>query len=511
MKEFISIWLLLLGILLFPHLAHALLKVELYQDGVLVSEEVVIPPGASEYKLELPYDVSVKSLRMTSEGFYVDSVSFTNLYLSDDEVPAIKELKDEIRKLEEEKEKLLLKKKISDASFEILRGLMDKVQIDNPSDAHAWISLVEDRTEKHFSEVKDLDKKIGELDKKIALLKQRLKEIDTPASRRKIVAYLKLSGNTKGGKLFYSYYSPRAGWFPTYKFVLRPSEKKLVVETYANLWQKTGRDWEEAHVTLASIREGVSLSPPEERSLLVDISEKEAFKGERVDKLMFSMAPPQLEEKGVSFKETELGVKIDLKQVTSLPSTGEKRRVLVWKGELPIDEIFYLCRPYLDTSVYRMASFRLVSPFDFLPGESEFWVGETFLGSEEIEGMSRNGLYKISFGSDERIEVERKATKLGETAKGIIDKSSVREYAYEIGVKNLTGEEIDLLLEDVFPVSMDSRIRVELGRITPKEAEQTGMGQIRWRLKLSPGEEKKVTFSYKIIYPQEENIELKWR
>ncbi|MBC7239591.1 MAG: DUF4140 domain-containing protein, partial [Chloroflexi bacterium] len=130
MKEFISIWLLLLGILLFPHLAHALLKVELYQDGVLVSEEVVIPPGASEYKLELPYDVSVKSLRMTSEGFYVDSVSFTNLYLSDDEVPAIKELKDEIRKLEEEKEKLLLKKKISDASFEILRGLMDKVQID---------------------------------------------------------------------------------------------------------------------------------------------------------------------------------------------------------------------------------------------------------------------------------------------------------------------------------------------------------------------------------------------
>jgi len=500
--------LILFFLLLMAAPARASSKVELYLQGAVVSEEVEIPPGVSEYKLELPYNVPFGSVRVFPQGFSVDSLSFTNVYLSDDEVPAIKELKDEIERLEREKEKLLERKKVIEASLGILKTLLEKVQMDSPSDAHAWISLGEERTTKYISELSDVERGIGELDKKINLLKKKLGEIDTPDSRRKVFAYLKLSGNEKSGKLLYSYYSSQAGWSPSYKLTLKPSERKIGIEVYANIWQKTGRDWRDVQLTLASVRKGISLSPPEEQSLVVDIVEKGAVKGRARAEYM---ALPSVEEERASFKEAELGVKIDLKRISFVPSTGERQRTLVWSGELPIEGLFYLCRAYVDTSVYRMASFKLSSPFDLLPGKAELWVKETFVGSMEIDGMSRGGVYDISFGSDERIEVQRKPTKFGETSKGVINKASVREYAYDIRVKNLTAENINLLVEEAYPVPMDSRIKVELVSVSPKEKERTETGHIKWSLELKSGEEKTLSLSYRIVYPQEEDIELRWR
>ncbi|MCX8127637.1 MAG: DUF4139 domain-containing protein [Synergistetes bacterium] len=486
------------------------MKIEIYPQGAIIKEEMNVPPKVSELKIEIPYNVSLESFKVIPEGFSVDSLSFTNIYLSDDEVPAIKEIKDKIRELEEEKGKALSKRKGAELSFELLKIMLSKVQMDSPSDAHAWMSLIEDRTTRYLNEVEGIDKKVKEIDLKINLLKEKLKDIDTPDSRRRIVAFLKLSGNDRGGKLTYSYYSSQAGWAPSYRFALKPADKKVDIEVYANIWQRTGKDWTESEVTLSSIREGLSLVPPKEQNLIVDIVKKESVKKPAMMKMMAPTAALPQEEK-VAFKEEELGVKVSINQVISVPSTGERKRVLIWRGSIPIRESFYLCRSYLDTSVYRMISLKLSSPFDFLPGQTELFVGETFIGGSEIEGMSRDGVYEICFGSDERVEVERKTTKLGETAKGIIDKSSVREYAYELKIKNLTKEGIDLLLEEVFPISMDSRIKVELLKVEPKEKEKTETGHLKWRLKLDAGEERKIIFSYRIIYPQEEDIELSWR
>lgn len=499
-----------LFLLFFASISHASIKVELYPREAVISEEIVVPPNVSEFKIEVPYNVSPESFKVTSDGFSIDSLSFTNIYLSDDQVPSIKEIKDKIKELEEEKGAALTKKKGAELSFELLKVMLSKVQMDSPSDAHAWMSLIEDRTSRYLGEIGEIDKKVKEIEFKINLLKEKLKDIDTPDSRRRVIVLLKLSGNDKGGKIVYSYRSTQAGWSPAYKFTLKPADRKVDVEVYANIWQKTGRDWKEPEVVLASVRKGFSLTPPKEQSLVVDIVKKGPIEKPMVGKMLAPMVALPPEEK-VTFKEEELGVKINLRQVTLIPSTGEKQKFLIWKGEIPVQESFYLTRSYLDTSVYSMVSVKLSSPFDFLPGEAEFFVGGTFIGKSEIGGMSRGGLYELCFGSDERIEVERKTVKLGETAKGIIDKSSVREYGYEIKVKNLTKGALNLLLEEAFPVPMDSRIKVELLKVEPKESEKTGTGHIKWRLNLGAEEEKKITLFYRIVYPQEEEIELNWR
>lgn len=498
--------------LAFSSLCYALSEVELYPEGAWVREEVEVSPGTAELRLDIPYTVSLDSFRALSQGFYIDSISFSTTYLSDDEVPAIKEIKNRMKMLEEEKERLQVRKRSADLFFDIFKAMLGRVDMESPSGAQAWMTLIEDRVGRYVNEVKEIEKKMKEVDSEIGLLRERLKDIDTPDSRRRNVAILKLRGNDKGGKVIYSYYSSQAGWSPKYKLTLLPDERKVDVEVYAELWQKSGKDWRDVYLTLASIRKGESLVPPSERNLIVDIVEEkvsEVYKTMQDKAMPMTFAPAFGKEP--SFKEVETGVKIGLKEPTSVPSTGERQKLLIWKGDFKVEDLFYLCRPYIDPLAYRMATIKVTSPFDLLSGEAEIFVGETFIGKRKIEGMSREGSYDICFGSDERIEVNRRSVRLGETGKGVLDKSSVRGSGFEIDIKNLTKREINLVLDDVFPIPLDSRIKVELVKVIPKESERTETGHLKWRMKLLPDEEKKITFLYNIIYPQGEKIRLSWR
>jgi len=494
----------------FSFFAYAL-DVELYREGAWVREELSVAPGTSEIKIEFPYSASFDSFRVVSQEVRIESISFSTLYLSDDEIPAIKDLKDKLKELEEEKDKLLVKKRSADLSFDIFRVVLNKIELRSPSDAQAWMSLIEDRTGRYLNDVRDIERKIREIDSQIDILRKKLKDVDTPDSRRKNVALLKLGDSSKGGKVIYSYFSPQAGWVPSYKLTFSPKDRRVDIEVYANLWQRTGKDWKDANIVLASIRKGASLLPPEERDLVVDIVKKESVLKPVKEKALPMMLASPVHDRDARFREVEAGVKIDLKRGAFVPSTGENQKLLIWRGSLNAEDVFYLCRSYQEPSAYRMVKVKLSSPFDFLPGDAEFFFGEAFIGKGDLKAMSREGYYDICFGSDERVEVERKAIKLGEREKGVLDKSSVREYGYEVKVKNLAKEEIKLVLDEVFPVSLDSRIKVELVKVEPKESERTETGHLKWELKLKPGEERDVSFSYKIVYPQGEDIELEWR
>ena len=500
-------------ILLFPFYAFAL-RVELYPQGAIVERSIEVPAGKKEVKLFLPYSSPFDTFRVRAQGFSVASISFSRVYLSDDEVPAIRDLKRKIRSLEEEKRKALNEKQGAELSLKMFETLLKKVEMESPSDAQSWLTLVEDRINSYVMRISKVDQKIEELDKKIKLLRKKLSEIDTPDARRRTLALIKIEGNKSGGKLFYSFYSPEAGWSPEYKLVLKPRLKRVHVLVYASIWQKTGEDWKDAKIVLSSERKGFSLTPPEERNLLVSLEEKE-----RALKAPFLAAPaPMLASsaKGrggekVSFEEGALGVKISLKEAFSIPSTGEKKRVLVWKGNLKVEDIYYLCRPYSEASAYRMVKVKLSSPFDFLSGVAQFYVGGTFLGKKRISGMTREGKYKLCFGNEERIEVKRKLLKLEEKEKGIFTKGSVRENGYEITLKNLTGSSVKLVVDEVIPVSVDSRVEVKLIKVSPEPFKKTGTGHIIWKVALGKGEEAKLKFAYRISYPQGKRLEFNWR
>lgn len=493
------------------------LKVELYPEGAFVRGVVEVPAGKSEFKILFPYSSPVESFRVKAQGFSISSMSFSRVYLSDDEIPAIRELKDKIRELEREQKKALDKKKEAELSFKMFEVLLKKVEMESPSEAQSWMTLVEDRVDKYVGDIARTSEKVKKLKERIELLRKRLEEIDTPNSRRRNLALLKIEGNRSGGKLFYSFYCPKAGWSPEYKFVLDPDFKRVDVSVYASIWQKTGEDWKNARIILSSERRGFSLTPPRKRDLLVSLMRKE--KALKLPPPMAAVpSPPPVAlrareggEKKISFKEGVLGVKISLRRAFSIPSTGERKRVLVWRGNLKAEEIYYLCRPYSEASAYRMVKVKLSSPFDFLPGTAQIYMGTTFLGKKHVSGMTRGGEYKLCFGNEERIEIKRKLLKIGETEKGIFTKGSVRERGYEISLRNLTGSEAKILVDEIIPVSVDSRVEVELIKIDPKPFRKTGTGHIEWKITLKSGEKARLNFVYRISYPQGKELEFKWR
>ena len=70
------------------------LKVELYPEGAFVRGVVEVPAGKSEFKILFPYSSPVESFRVKAQGFSISSMSFSRVYLSDDEIISLNKIMD---------------------------------------------------------------------------------------------------------------------------------------------------------------------------------------------------------------------------------------------------------------------------------------------------------------------------------------------------------------------------------------------------------------------------------
>jgi len=74
-------------------------------------------------------------------------------------------------------------------------------------------------------------------------------------------------------------------------------------------------------------------------------------------------------------------------------------------------------------------------------------------------------------------------------------------------VRNNKKEAIDILIKDQYPISQNKEIEVEL--IDSDGATiNTEIGVLNWKLKLLPGEVKKLRISYSVKYPKDKTLNL---
>ena len=80
-------------------------------------------------------------------------------------------------------------------------------------------------------------------------------------------------------------------------------------------------------------------------------------------------------------------------------------------------------------------------------------------------------------------------------------------FTYEITVKNNKKDEVNMMLKDQYPISQNKDVEVELLKSDDANVdEETGV--LSWKLKLAPGELKKVRISYSIKYPKDKILNL---
>lgn len=160
----------------------------------------------------------------------------------------------------------------------------------------------------------------------------------------------------------------------------------------------------------------------------------------------------------------------------------------------------YYCAPRLDKDVFITAQLINWEQYNLLEGQANVFFEGTFIGNTFFDTRYLVDTLEISLGRDKGIKVERKKSK-DYNKRQVVGNDNISYRDWDITVRNAKQQAIDIIIEDQFPVSADSKI------IITQEEKSGGQlndltGIITWPFKLEPASTKSLLLKYKVKYPK---------
>ena len=118
-----------------------------------------------------------------------------------------------------------------------------------------------------------------------------------------------------------------------------------------------------------------------------------------------------------------------------------------------------------------------------------------------------NDTLSISFGRDNKVVVMRKLKKEMSSRK-VIGSSQRETFLYETTIRNNHSSPIVIYVYDQLPVSKNDQISVQQEVISGGTVNSL-TGEVKWEIKLQPGESKTFDFGYSVKYPKDMKVGLK--
>lgn len=160
----------------------------------------------------------------------------------------------------------------------------------------------------------------------------------------------------------------------------------------------------------------------------------------------------------------------------------------------------YYCSPRLDKDVFLTAQLVNWEQYNFLEGQANVFLEGTFTGSTQINTRYLVDTLEISLGRDKGIKVERKKS-VDFNKHAVVGSDHIALRNWDITVRNAKTKPVDLIIQDQFPVSSDSRISVNQEEKSGGKLDET-TGIITWQMNLAPLAVQTVSLKYKVRYPK---------
>lgn len=206
----------------------------------------------------------------------------------------------------------------------------------------------------------------------------------------------------------------------------------------------------------------------------------------------------------VNEKEAPTSQSFDILIPYSISSDGKVYAVEIKEDEIPAT-YEHFCVPKIDLDVFLNAKIIDWEKYKLLEGEASLFIDGTYLGKSKLN-LSNKDTLNLSFGRDKNVSVTR--TKLKDfQRKQFIGSSKSEQRAYEISIRNIKNEAINLVVEDQFPVSKMKEVSVEDKEALEAEINEE-TGKITWRKRVLPAKEQKLTFKYTVKSPKSGFVEV---
>ncbi len=342
------------------------------------------------------------------------------------------------------------------------------------------------------AEAAELERRLEKARAKLSWLENELNS-PPPSWRVKVVL---LREKAVGGDLAYSYIMDNCGWSPIYRLEALPDQKSVKFAMSAEVWQRSGFDWKNTTLRLATVQPGLALEPghlwpwhigleqplaPAQGFAMSAAKLEEAPAPEADANMQFSRASksyaPPREVQRASYALWDLGVKSMANgETTSFAILEEK-----WAAKFSVT-----LRPQIGPQGFLTAEVDKSKAARNLPdGRGLFLVDNTSVGQGDFSPLSEEPVF---FGPDPMVYAEMALLDSKSDETGLISKDRTMTWDWRIIVHNKRKVEIPVRVEDAKPMVGDARIKLALDS---KPAPQVD-------------EEKRIYFWEQIMAPESE-------
>ncbi len=533
---------LLIVFLLIPTLLQAQKPVEseitdviVYQNGAKLTNETTFYLTAGTHDVIIrgvPLSIDQNSLQaQLSKSVVLLSATFRTAKLENKNIPKrTKALEDSIAKIKMDIGWLKSEKTVYEGEQKLILANQKLGSNEEKVTVDEIIKL----TEFYRSRITDINKKIFNIDNTISKLNKELTDLlaklqKLSYSEKKTIGEVVLSvtaSKTSTVKAKLSYLSYQANWSPIYDIRAGKSEDPVTLIYKANVNQTTGLDWDDVNLTISTGNPRANNNRPTmypwyinfyvpvavnqyyKKSAVQPSQQNLLQRSRAVEEEMVMSDKEELSEASVPFdvgvSSNRISSQYEISVPQNIPSDNQVHLVAIQEYELQ-SKYMYHAIPKLDPGTFLIAKVADYGKYNLLAGQANLFFEGMYIGQSYLNPVTTVDSMLLSLGRDDKINIKRnQLTDL--TARQTVGSNVKETKAFEIAIRNNNSFEIELDLMDQLPISQNKEIEVKLEEAEGAKFDEA-YGSLLWRLKVKPGETKRVKFIYTVKYPKDKQIQ----
>ncbi len=515
--------------------------VTVYQSSARVTRaaRVEVQPGAARVLLAgLPDALDDDSIRVEGRGsararvFGVTVERVTGVDAAQAEARAAEE---RLERLQDDDRALEDRAKAAQARLEFVKSLRSTYSEERAKNlavrgvsAKEWTDLaafVAGETTVASQELRKVEAARRDLGKKVAQARADLDKVQAKRGQTTKTVAVEVEADRPGAlELAVSYVVHAAGWQPIWDARLVPETSTMELSFLGTVWQRTGEDWSGVTLSVSTAQPARGLFVPELQPVWLQkfepprpvphprVQRAPAAAAAGMARMEAKSAMPEEADQAERFEAevAQASVQEGLLSATftaprreTVDGSGQARKVPLARFPLKAT-IVRTAAPRVDASAFLTAKAVNETGFPLLAGMAGVYVGDEFAGRAPLPATPAGGELELAFGSDGRVELERKVLDRRHESAGLISKDEVFVYRVRTSVKNRWSAPVAVKLLDLVPVSRDEKIQVKVldGTTAATREDPERPGVRIYELPLAAREEKVIELRYEVRYPR---------
>ncbi|MDX9769116.1 MAG: mucoidy inhibitor MuiA family protein [Tenuifilaceae bacterium] len=216
-----------------------------------------------------------------------------------------------------------------------------------------------------------------------------------------------------------------------------------------------------------------------------------------------SSAPKMNIQIPLAIEKSQVATEFKIEIPYSIPSDNQAYDVSILEYTLPA-LYKYAAVPKLTTDAFLMASIPDWHLYELLDGDVSLFFKGIYQGKTYFDLSSIEDTLTVSVGRDRDIQIKRESKKEF-SRRSVVGSNKREQRVWEISVKNNKPFPVDIVVEDQYPISRLSDIKVEQVD-APGATIDEANGKVKWNLNLKSGETQTLQIKYTVRYPQNRKL-----